>query len=408
MKVSKKKELKLLYVICGVVACLVIFTSQLNAQEKTIKIGVIAPLSGPYYWLGRQNVMGIELAVEEINQEGGLLGRKLEMFTEDDETNPSVGVRKARKLLQENNVDFLAGPVSSSVSLAILETAERFNKIFFITCSGANEITGSKCRKVGFRYNYYAALEINTMAKILEKFEEKKIFAIASDYAAGRSAMGYAKDKLTKLGKEWVGEIYVPLGTNDFAAPLTRAKESNPDIFLNLTAENVDSLYIQAEGFGLTKKMKMVNGWSVDIRDIKSAGKAMIGSYGPLRYFFDVEYSPLARQFLTRFVSKFKEEPNYAAADSYGGIKMLAEGIKKAQTVETDRLISTLEGLSVDTLWGYKFTIRPCDHQVIRPGFACQVIESKKYPHPTVKIIGVFPGEVVVPRGEETGCERCK
>jgi branched-chain amino acid transport system substrate-binding protein len=115
------------------------------AADGPIKIGVDTPLSGTYAGIGKQVRWGYELATKEINDKGGILGRKIQLIFEDEEANPTVAVQKAEKLFQVENVDFLAGTVNSGSTVAVGQVAERANKLMATSVSFADDITGEKC-----------------------------------------------------------------------------------------------------------------------------------------------------------------------------------------------------------------------------------------------------------------------
>jgi branched-chain amino acid transport system substrate-binding protein len=130
-----------------------------SAQNTPIRIGVVTPLSGTYAGIGQQVKWGLDLAAKEINDAGGVMGRKLELIYEDEEANPAVATQKAEKLFQVSKVDFLTGTVNSGSTLAVGQVAERNQRLIATTVSFADSITGDKCSPNVFRVNARAGMQ---------------------------------------------------------------------------------------------------------------------------------------------------------------------------------------------------------------------------------------------------------
>ncbi|MGD0625098.1 MAG: ABC transporter substrate-binding protein, partial [Thermodesulfobacteriota bacterium] len=114
-----------------------------RSQAEEIKVGVISTASGNLADLGGEERKGITMATEEFNARGGVLGKKIRLYVEDDESDPSVAARKARRLIEGDNVDFLVGVVSSSSAIAVGEVAERYGKVYICTNANSDEITAA-------------------------------------------------------------------------------------------------------------------------------------------------------------------------------------------------------------------------------------------------------------------------
>src|SRR5512144_252903 len=116
-----------------------------------IRLGNIEPLSGPYADSGLDEMEGAQLANEEFNAKGGVLGRKVEMITEDAPSNPGIGVQKAKKLVERDRVDFLTGTLTSSVTVAVSDYAASEKVLFMAFGSHADDTTGSRSHRTTFR-----------------------------------------------------------------------------------------------------------------------------------------------------------------------------------------------------------------------------------------------------------------
>ena len=123
------------------------------AQDNTIDIGVVTPISGTYAGIGQQIRWGLDLAAKEINEAGGIMGRQINLIYEDSEANPAVATQKAEKLITSNGVNFITGTVNSAATLSVGQLAERSNAIATTTVSYADSITGNQCSPNVFRVN---------------------------------------------------------------------------------------------------------------------------------------------------------------------------------------------------------------------------------------------------------------
>ncbi len=193
-----------------------------------------------------------KLAIEEINAAGGVLGRQLETIV-DDETNPGVGVQKATKMIQQDKVDFLLGTVSSAVALAIMDVAERYQKIFFNTGSNSDEIRGAKCNYYTFCTEASNTQYVKAIGRYLVKNKNYKTFYIlTSDYAFGHDLTRVTRRLLNELGGKEIGHDLVPTGTADYSSYLLKIRNAKPEvIFCNVAGADQTTFLKQYTEFGL-------------------------------------------------------------------------------------------------------------------------------------------------------------
>ena len=164
------------------------------AQDGPIRVGVVTPISGTYAGIGQQVSWGLDLAAEEINASGGIMGRQIELIYEDSEANPAVAVQKAEKLITAEDVDFLTGTVNSGATLAVGQVAERAGKLLATTVSFSDAITGEKCSPNVFRVNARAGQQSAALAAWVESEKPgAKVFYLGPDYEMGRSTVAAFK-----------------------------------------------------------------------------------------------------------------------------------------------------------------------------------------------------------------------
>ncbi len=228
-------------------------------SADNLKIGLDNPLTGPYAAVGKNELIGCQLAVEQINAKGGILGRKVDLLVEDSTSGDAgTAVQKARKLIDRDKIDFLLGNVNSALAAAMANVS--FEKSVFHVVPGGHTdpITGSNCHWNVFRVCNTTQMEANAVAGTLIKKAGKKWYYITPDYAFGHTLQAGLEKACTSLGGSKVGGDLTPLGTTDFSSYLIKAQAAKPDVIIFLTAgdDAVNSLK-QAVQFGLDKKFHL-------------------------------------------------------------------------------------------------------------------------------------------------------
>jgi branched-chain amino acid transport system substrate-binding protein len=224
--------------------------------EANIKIGLDNPLTGPFAAVGKNELIGCQLAVEQINAKGGILGRQVDLLVEDSTSGEAaVAVQKANKLIERDQVNFLLGNINSALAQAMANVSFE-KKVFHIVPGGhTDSVTGTQCHWNVFRVCNTTRMETNSVSKLLLSSYGKKWYFITTDYAFGRTLQqGFEASLKTASGTE-LGADYTPLGTTDFSANLIKAQSTNPDaIILLLAGDDMVNCLKQAVQFGLEKK----------------------------------------------------------------------------------------------------------------------------------------------------------
>ena len=225
----------------------------------TVKIGLDNPLTGPYAAVGKNELIGAQFAVEQINAKGGILGRKVELLVEDSTSGDAgTAVQKARKLIDRDKIDFLLGNVNSALAQAMANVAFE-KKIFHVVPGGhTDSVTGTNCHWNVFRICNTTEMEANAVASTLIKKAGKKWYYITPDYAFGHTLQAGLEKASAKLGGTKVGGDLTPLGTTDFSSYLIKAPAASPDVIIFLVAgDDAVNALKQAVQFGLDKKFHL-------------------------------------------------------------------------------------------------------------------------------------------------------
>lgn len=377
-------------VVFGVVLLLLGFVNPAVAGDK-VKIGVLAPLSGPYARIGDHEVWGIKAAVAEINSSGGILGKQIELIIYDDEAKPTSAVRKATELITKDNVDFLVGTVHSGCVIALSTVCAKYNRILMVPIAEAAAITEAKCQKTLFRASGNARIQANALGGWMVKNLGKNFYFIGADYAMGRSGVETMKQVVLENGGKSLGEVFSPLGTQDFAPYLGKIKAANPDVlFMTLAGNDVIRFVKQVDEFGLKKLMKVTGSpQMISTGVLPAMGESANGLISTCRYVYNLD-RPQNKAFVDRFTKYSKGMmPNQYSDGSYEAIHLLALAAKKAGSLKTEAMIKALEGLHYDGPQGATY-IRAGDHQTVRDMYIIEIVDGK------YKIIATMKGEDVI------------
>jgi branched-chain amino acid transport system substrate-binding protein len=227
-----------------------------SLADEPVKIGLDNPLTGTYAALGKNELLGCQLALDQINAKGGILGRQVQLLVEDSTSGDAgTAVEKARKLIDRDKVDFLVGNINSALAAAMANVS--FEKSVFHVVPGGHTdpITGTNCHWNVFRVCNTTQMEANAVAGALIKTAGKKWYYITPDYAFGHTLQAGLEKACTRLGGTKVGGDLTPLGTTDFSSYLIKAQAANPDVIIFLVAgDDAVNALKQAVQFGLDKK----------------------------------------------------------------------------------------------------------------------------------------------------------
>src|SRR5512146_793104 len=180
--------------------------------EEPVKIGLDNPLTGTYAAVGKNELIGCQLAVEQMNKKGGILGRSVQLIVEDSTSGDAgTAVQKARKLIDRDGVEFLLGNVNSALSLAMADVANEKRKILMVTGGHTDAVTGTTCHWNVFRICNTTQMEANAVAPSLVKKAGKKWYYITPDYAFGHTLQAGLERAGAKLGVTKIGADLTPL-----------------------------------------------------------------------------------------------------------------------------------------------------------------------------------------------------
>jgi branched-chain amino acid transport system substrate-binding protein len=298
------------------------------AQANPVRIGVLAPLSGVYASLGTNKVNGIRMLLGENNNQ--VEGRPIQLIIEDTEAKPQEGLRKARKLVEQDNADVLLGVISSGIGYALKEYVARERKVWVTTGAAADGIF-KKANNTP--YAYRASLSLwqanDPMGTWVAEKGFKRAFVTGPDYAMGREATSAFEKAFTAKGGTRVGEVFAPLATNDFAPYLAEIKRANPDVVYATYAGSDAVRFVQQyAAFGLKNAIPLAGfGYLVEEDTIPAQGDTVEGIYSGLNWAYGLD-TPLNKAFVAKYREQYKSIPTVDSVAGYVGAQVVWEALK--------------------------------------------------------------------------------
>ena len=272
------------------------------AAEKPIKIGVVFIMSGPMGGYGKHGRQAVQLALDEINAQGGVLGRKVEALFEDDLMKPEKGAQIVKKFITEDQVDFIIGPTSSGVALALAPLVQEHKKILVLTQSAANSLTDAQFNPYLFSTLSNAMMHSRAGAYFLADKPYKRWMNIGPDYSYGKESWNSFVGKLKELKPEVevVGELWPKLLEKDFTPFIQKIIEAKPDaVWASIWGNDAVNFIKQALPTGLFNTVKFAFTDGAALETLIPLGKSMPdGLFVAARYFFLTPDSPLNRSFV--------------------------------------------------------------------------------------------------------------
>lgn len=320
---------------------LAIFSGCAEQKSDTIKIGEYASLTGATASFGQNAHNGTLLAIEEINASGGILGKQIELITEDDQSKPEEGAIVVNKLIHRDGVVAVLGEVASSISLAGAPICQE-NKIPMVTPASTNP----KVTQVG-DYIFRVCFIDPFQGKVLAKFatENLKVSKVAlltdikNDYSVGLAQ--YFKESFTANGGEVVAEQIYSASDKDFKAQLTALKSVELEaICIPGYYTEVGLIARQARELGIDVPLFGGDGWS-SARLTEIGGEALDNCYF-VEHFSQKDPNPIVQEFVTKFKAKYKSLPDGMGALGYDSAKILANAIKNAGELTPEKIKDAL------------------------------------------------------------------
>jgi branched-chain amino acid transport system substrate-binding protein len=319
----------------------------IRAGEHTpVKIGMVEPLTGVFQKLAEAEVAGARLAIEEINHGGGILGREAQLIVADSANDIETGVDETRRLIDKDQVDFIAGNVNSAIALAMTRVTAEKRKLHIVTGGHTDEITGSQCSWNVFRVCKSTTMEANAIADaLIQKFGARWYF-LTPDYVYGHALQAAFELKLRQHGGGWAADI-LPIGTIDYSDALTNAAAFRPNVLIDLMGgeDQVNSLK-EIVRFGLTDQMA-VGGALFELESILSVPDEARTGWWTMEWWWNQPEVPGIKTFDAAIRGRTGKAASARNWFGYAGIRTIAQIANQEKSLDAVVLARALQGYTL-------------------------------------------------------------
>jgi branched-chain amino acid transport system substrate-binding protein len=387
------------------------FPAIVRAQSGPVRIGHLVPLTGFLGQVGEYGVMGAELAVEEANANGGVLGQQVELINEDS-VNPGVATQKAQKLIEQDQVACLLGEISSASGLAIADVANRAQIIFFNTGCNSDELRGKSCNRHMFHVEGCNTMYTKTIGLWQKReglIDGAKWYFLTADYAFGHDLYRVSSRFLEENGGTNLGNDMVPTNTLDYSAYILNIRQADPDfVYINLAGVDQTTFLKQYREYGLDYPLA---GGVMDTAQFWGAGLESLSGHWQSLWYHGLE-NEASLAFVERFTEKYGKPPENQAWGEYVGIQILLKAIEETGSTESAGLVEYLESdAEFDILKNRPGRFRPWDHQLLQEMYVVEVKSPSeaKDRWDIFRIVEPQPGpdqdlELIQPTEQENPC----
>lgn len=299
--------------------------------QSTIKIGFVSSLSGPFTPWGIQVRDGMKMAVDELNENGGVLGRKFEVIERDDKNNPNEGITAFRYMVEREGIVAAGGTISSDVGLAVSRQAEALHVPFFLNKSGSHEIL-----KKGSRYTFRTCLpaapeSVEALAAMIKDRKITRIGVVVADYAWGHSTRIAIEEMIRPSAGVQLQMEVAPVSEKDFTPYLRKLQQLDPELIIAL-GHPPGAPTIARQAIELGMKGLIIGGWYPTEFIVQRVGEPMFGRFVDFTC-ADFEHAGY-RQLAERYNKTYKRLFEDNSFSGYVIVKMVADAIQRTRSVD--------------------------------------------------------------------------
>jgi branched-chain amino acid transport system substrate-binding protein len=377
--------------------------------EDAVKIGLDNPMTGPLASLGKNELIGCQMAVEAINAKGGILGRPVELIVEDSTSGDAgTAVMKARKLIEGNQVDFLLGNVNSALALAMAQVSNEKAILHIVPGGHTDAVTGASCHWNVFRVCSTTQMEANAVADTLIRAYGKKFYYVTFDYAFGHTLEAGLIKATTALGGTRAGGDLVPLGTSDYSSYLINAQAANPDVIMFLIGgDDMTNALKQAVQFGLDKKVHLA-GAQQELEPLEGLPpEARIGTW-VMEWYWNQPGVPHVAEFVEATKKRTGRVPSARTWFGYVSVFTCALAAAKANSMKALDMAKALQDYHLPpeiALGPNPVFYRAGQNQLLASLFVGEAQASGSAPDDLFKVASVVNGADAAGPLEESGCK---
>lgn len=386
------------------------FPAVLRAADA-IKIGHLTPMTGFLGILGQWSVLGIKMAAEEINAAGGVMGRELDVMSEDS-INPDTAATKAQRMLERDGATVLMGEISSASALAISQVAARNKRLFMVLGARSDTLRGKSCNRYMFCNDIPNTVMVNAVGSSLLRdgmVKGRKFHTLTADYVFGHDLLRAAKAFFAANDATLIGDELIATDVTDFSPYLLKIRQAQPDVVcLNLAGNQVTNFVKQYAEYGLPYPTV---GFNLNTADAWAAGAGNLSGTWPTVWYHTLD-TPGSKAFVEAFTKKHGKVPENHAWLEYVSLKMMAQAMAEAKSTDSEKLVEFFEkGAEFDILKARKAYFRSWDHQLVQEAypFTAKAEGTAKDQYDLMDLGTAVPAadqslEVIYPTKEQNPC----
>ncbi len=377
--------------------------------EQSVKMGFCDPLTGTYAELGSNELIGTQLAVEQINAKGGILGRPVELLVEDSTSGDAgTAVQKTRKLIERDNVNFVMGNVNSALSLAMAQVTNEKGVLHIVQGGHTDAVTGTTCHWNVFRICNTTQTEANAVANVLINKAGKKWYYITPDYAFGHTLQAGLEKAAARLGGTKVGGDLSPLGTTDFSSYLINAQAAKPDVIIfTLAGNDMVNALKQAVQFGLDKTLHL-GGAQQELEVLEGLSPEARVGYWVFEWYWKQPGVPHVAEFVEAIRKKTGKVPTARTWFGFAATWSCALAANTAKSLDAVKMAKALSGMTLPAevgLMPHLPYFRAGQNQSINTLYVGHAQAQGASAEDLFDVTDVIRGTDVAGTLEETGCK---
>ena len=387
--------------VIAILLCLTVST--VFASEDTIKIALNYPETGPYFKQGKQQWRAAYLAKNQINAQGGILNKQIELITYDTKSSTDIATKNAIRAIDEDGAQMIFGGSSSAVAVAVSKVCQQKGVPFFGTLTYSTTVTGSEARRHTFREcndSWMAAKAISSFLK--KNYSGKKYFYITADYTWGWTTEASLRKFSGTDDKSVHKGVLTPFPSTDFSAALKKADQEHPDVLVMvLFGQEMATAIRTAHKMGMKNRMQIVvPNLTLGMAE-RGGPRAMEGVVGTVPWCWEIPYQynyQRGIQFVEDYHKENQRYPSSSAASAYTIMYEYKDAVERAGSFEAAKVIKALEGhryrlLKDEQQW------RDFDHQSVQTVYVVRCkprdeVVKNKYNLDYFEVIDSLPGHM--------------
>jgi branched-chain amino acid transport system substrate-binding protein len=335
---------------CGALAVVLGLSQSAGAEE--LRIGFLAPMTGPFAQVGKDMANGWELYADQVK--GDFAGATVKFILEDEQAKPPVGVLKAEKLTRQDKVHVMVGGVLASTGYAIAPVSTREKTVYLPSVPAADDLTQRDAAKYPYlvRTGWTSSQPHHPFGEWACEQGYKRIVAIAADYAFGHEVVGGFQKAFEGCGGKIIQKIWPPLGTIDFGPYIPTIKQDTDAIFSLMVGPMALQFPKQLAAAGI-KKPVLGGGTSYDEFALPAMGDEVIGHVSPLQYSAAID-TPANAAFVKKYREKYGKVPSYFSETNYTTAQLIHEVMKKTggKWPGPEEFVKTMASLKIEAVRG--------------------------------------------------------